>query len=62
VRGSLVDLPGPGCPAVLGEDFEGDVGDRADVLAEESTIAWGTLRAASLSLIAAARNPARSTL
>ena len=35
------------------EDFEGDVGDRADVLTEEQPISWGTLRAASLSLIAA---------
>jgi hypothetical protein len=40
-------------PGSTWEDFEGDVGDRADVLTEEQPISRGTLRAASLSLIGA---------
>jgi hypothetical protein len=49
-------------PSNTWEDFEVDAGDRTDVLAEEQPSSRGILRAASLSLIGAARYPARSAL
>jgi hypothetical protein len=49
-------------PSSTWEHFEVDAGDRADVLTEEHPSRLCTLRAASLSLIGAARYPARSAL